>query len=958
MVKNSIEKIKKRSGRLVPFDRIRIERAMEKAFISTEVDYEISLLISLADEIIETLEACFIDRIPSVEDVQDEVERKLLKKGFLMVAKHYIIYRREHEKLREKKQKEILKKIERSDLTVKKRSGEFVNFDITQIEELVSNCASGFPDGIIDVAGILEDAKKNIFDGISTREINQAILLGVKNRLELDPEYSSYAARLLFNDLYKDVLGVNEFSPDFQKKHQQYFPNQIVEGVNSGRLDTRLLDFDLSRLSKALSAENDRFFGYLGAQVIYDRYLVRDESDKLYETPQYFFMRVAMGIAINEEKKDERAIEFYKLISSFLYMPSTPTLLHAGTIKPQMSSCYLTTVEDELSHIFKCIGDNAQLSKFSGGVANDWSNIRATGSLIRSINVESQGVIPFLKITDSTTSAINRSGKRRGATCVYLETWHYDIEEFLDLRRNTGDERRRTHDTNTANWIPDLFMQRVATDGYWTLFSPEEVPELHHIYGQAFREKYEAYEKAAEEGKMQLTKKLKARDLWRKMITMIFETGHPWVTFKDPCNIRSPQDHVGVVHSSNLCTEITLNTSASETAVCNLGSISIPSHIENGRLDKVALERTIRVAMRMLDNIIDHNFYPTIEAKFSNLRHRPVGLGIMGFQDALFELGLQFDSVEAVEFSDELMEFVAYHAYLGSSELAAERGSYSTFKGSKWDRGILPLDSLGLLEKERGELIEVDHKTRLDWNKLRSLIKEQGMRNSNCLAIAPTATISNISGCLPSIEPIYKNLYVKSNFSGEFTIVNKYLILDLKKLGIWTKDILDKIKYFDGSIQKIEEIPLNIRLRYKEAFEIDPYWVIAHAAFRGKWIDQSQSVNIFTTSQSGKFIADIYLNAWRMGLKTTYYLRTLAVSGIEKSTIDINKNYEKKEIIDQAVAPIVETIASLSSVPVSAPVMMEAASSTVASISESISPSPVLKTGIHIFEAGLCESCQ
>ncbi len=897
-----IEKVKKRSGNIVDFDRVRIERAMEKAFIATKTEYTSDLVFSITDSVVAELERNFVEKVPGVEDIQDVVEAKLLEAGFLEVARAYIIYRRDHQKIRDEEKKETLDRIVKSELKVKKRDGSIAIFDIGQIEKAVKNCVQGYSEKI-DTEEIIEGCKHNIYDGISTKDINQAVLMSIKGRLEVDTVYSSLAARFLFNDLYKEVLGVDEFDKGFREHYLDNFPKQVKQGVEAGRLDKRMLDYNLENLAKEIKIEHDGLFSYMGAQVLYDRYFLRDSEQNILEVPQYFWMRVAMGVALAEpaRNREERAVNFYNIISRFLYVPSTPTLLHSGTNRPQMSSCYLTTVEDDLSHIFKCIGDNAQLSRWSGGIANDWTNIRGTSALIKTINVPSQGVIPFLKIVDSTTAAINRSGKRRGATCVYLEAWHYDFEEFLDLRKNTGDDRRRTHDTNTAGWIPDLFIKRLLADDYWTLISPNEASELHHLFGKKFNEKYQEYEKKAAEGQIKLFKRVKAKDLWKKMITMLFETGHPWITFKDPCNIRSPQDHAGVVHSSNLCTEITLNTSAQETAVCNLGSINIPAHINGTSLDKDLLQKTIRTAMRILDNVIDINFYPTKEAEHSNLKHRPVGLGIMGLQDALFQLDLRFNSQEAVDFSDEIMEFISYYAVLTSSELSEEKGPYPSYKGSKWDRGIFPIDTIKLLEEERGEKIEVDQREKLDWAEVRHSVQKNGMRNSNCMAIAPTATIANISGCLPSIEPIYKNIYVKSNFSGEFTVVNKYLIEDLKKIGLWNMDMLNKIKHYDGSIQKIEEIPNHIKAKYKEAFEIDPYWIILHAARRGKWIDQSQSINIFSSATSGKFLSDVYINAWRMGLKTTYYLRTLGASAIEKSTLDINKKYEPQLVEKQHI---------------------------------------------------------
>jgi ribonucleoside-diphosphate reductase alpha chain len=649
-----------------------------------------------------------------------------------------------------------------------------------------------------------------------------------------------------------------------------------------------LLEFDLERLGKYMQISRDDLFEYLGLQTLYDRYFVRDhDENRILETPQMFWMRVAMGTAINEKKEDREkyAEEFYDVMSQFLYTPSTPTLFHAGSLKPQLSSCYLNTVPDSLDGIFKSYSDNAQLSKWSGGIGTDWTNIRGTGAFIQGTGVESQGVIPFLKIANDVTVAINRSGRRRGAACVYLETWHYDILDFLELRKNTGDDRRRTHDMNTANWIPDLFMKRVRDNLEWTLFSADETPELHELYGKKFEEKYVEYERKADEGKLKLWKRLPAKELWKKMITMLFETGHPWMTWKDPSNVRSPQDHIGVVHNSNLCTEITLNTSADETAVCNLGSLNFAKFVVDKKFDTALVASVVKTAMRMLDNVIDINFYPTEDSRRSNMRHRPVGLGIRGLHDALYLLGINYDSEEAVRFSDESLEAVAYHAYLSSSELAKERGFYETYHGSKWERGLLPQDTIDLLEKERGETIPVPRGGKLDWKPVREHIKKYGMRNSNCMAIAPTATTANIVGCIPSTEPIYKNLYVKSNQAGDFVVVNDYLVRELKEGNLWNKDILNKIKFYDGSIQKITEIPATLRAKYKEVFEVDPMWIIDAAAVRSKWIDQSQSLNIFFRGSSGKELSDIYFYAWKRGLKTTYYLRTLSASQVEKSTV-------------------------------------------------------------------------
>jgi len=881
-----ISKIKKRNGTIVDFDRVRIERAIEKACVATGVTVSSEFYSVVTDDVTSLVEERFEERIPGVEDIQDVVEMMLAERGLFEVAKAYILYRKQREDLRRHKQDELLEKIERREIKVVKRSGDVVEFNIGEIERAISNCCRDL-DGPIDVIGVLRDTKLGLYDGIKTSEINQAVIMAIRARIERDPVYSTLASRFLFNDLYKAVLGLDEFADGFADAHRAGFADKIRTGIEAGRLDPRLATLDLTRLGGELRPERDRLFTYLGAQVLYDRYFLKNLNQEILETPQYFWMRIAMGLALNESSDREGwALKFYDVISSLHYVPSTPTLFHSGTNHPQMSSCYLTTVRDDLSHILKCIGDNAQLSKWSGGLGNDWTSIRGTGAQIKSTNVGSQGVVPFLKIVDATTAAINRSGKRRGATCVYLECWHYDFEDFIELRKNTGDERRRTHDTNTAGWIPDLFMKRVLEDGPWTLFSPDETPDLHDLYGHAFEVRYQEYERMAEAGDIRLFRQVRAVDLWRRMITMLYETGHPWITFKDPCNVRSPQDHVGIVHSSNLCTEITLNTSTDETAVCNLGSINLARHIDDGSLNRERLKYTIKMAVRMLDNVIDLNFYPTPESQQANLRHRPIGLGIMGIQDALYMLNLPFDHEDAVVFSDQLQELISYHAILASSKIAKEKGAYESFPGSKWDRGIFPVDTLDVLELERGVLTGVDRRSALDWTPVREHVKAHGMRNSNTMAIAPTATIANIAGCVPSIEPIYKNMYVKSNFSGEFTIINRYLVNDLKELGLWNEEMMEKVKYYDGSVQAIQDIPAEVRARYKEVFEIDPIWIIRHAAHRGKWIDQSQSVNIFTTSTSGKQISDVYIAAWTMGLKTTYYLRTLGASSIEKSTLD------------------------------------------------------------------------
>jgi ribonucleoside-diphosphate reductase alpha chain len=883
-------RVVKRTGEVVEFDEGRIRNAVVKAVRATGKDSDVSeqRIDDLVDRICHEIDGRFTEFYPNVENIQDVVEKHLVLDGLYEIAKAYILYRAERQSLRQQAKQRAIEDARLGKLTVVKRDGRTALFNAKKIEDGLNRAAEGL-NGTISSDLLLKEVLNNVHDQIPAAHIERAMVLASAAFIERDPAYSALAARLLLQKLYKEVIGRSTRGEELDRAYREAFTAGIQRGVQRGNFDPAMLGFDLPLLAASLKPERDRHFQYLGIQTLYDRYFIKDSDDTCMELPQGFWMRVAMGLAIEERDKNGRALEFYDLISNLLYVPSTPTLFHAGTSHPQLSSCYLTTIKDDLKHIFKSFSDNAQLSKWSGGIGNDWSYIRGTGARIHSTHVESQGVIPFLKIANDVTNAINRSGKRRGATCAYLETWHYDIEDFLDLRKNTGDERRRTHDMNTANWIPDLFMKRVLADEEWTLFSPDETPDLHGVYGRVFEERYVAYEKKAAEGGIELFKKLPAKQLWRKMLTMLYETGHPWITFKDACNVRSPQDHVGVVHSSNLCTEITLNTSVDETAVCNLGSINLGRHVRDGQLDAGLLAKTVKTAIRMLDNVVDINYYPTEEAKNSNLRHRPIGLGVMGFQDALYLLDLGFESDGALEFSDAMMELVSYHAIDGSCELARERGAYASFRGSKWDRGIFPFDTVDLLEQERGVPIDVSRKQRLDWQPLKAKVREHGMRNSNTMAIAPTATISNISGCYPCIEPIYKNIYVKANISGEFTVVNSYLIEDLKKVGLWNREMLEQIKYYDGSVQQIPNVPPEIKAKYKEAFEVDPVWALRLSAVRAKWIDQSQSHNVFMRGTSGKMLHDIYTMAWKMGLKTTYYLRTLAASQIEKSTLDAGK---------------------------------------------------------------------
>jgi ribonucleoside-diphosphate reductase alpha chain len=880
-------KVVKRTGEIADFDKERIRTAILKAVEATSEDLTALQVDAIVDAVVEEMESRFTDFYPNVENIQDIVEKHLVLAGHYEVSKAYILYRDDRRKVREQARRRAIEDARLGKLTVVKRDGTRVLFNVKKLEQNLRRTAGDLADDL-DFHALALEVINNVHDQIATPQIDQALVLATASFIERDPGYSFLAARLLLQKLRKEVTGESLRESEIDTAYRESFKQTIKTGMTDGLFDSRLAEFDLELLAASLKLDRDLLFQYLGIQTLYDRYFVR-RGGRSMELPQGFWMRVAMGLAVEEDDPNARALEFYELMSQLNYVPSTPTLFHSGTVRPQLSSCYLTTISDDLEHIFKSLGQNAQLSKWSGGLGNDWTSIRGTGATIHSTKVESQGVIPFLKIANDVTMAINRSGKRRGATCAYLETWHYDIEDFLDLRRNTGDDRRRTHDMNTANWIPDLFMKRVLEDGQWTLFSPDEAPDLHEIYGKEFEQRYTEYEEKAECGEMKLYKKISATALWRKMLTMLFETGHPWMTFKDACNIRSPQNHMGVVHSSNLCTEITLNTSPSETAVCNLGSINLSRHVEGDSLDRERLAATVKTAMRMLDNVVDINFYPTPEAETSNMKHRPVGIGLMGFQDALFKMGIPFEDPRALELADETMELVSYNAILGSSKLAKERGAYPSYEGSKWDRGIFPIDTLDLLENERGIPVEVSRTSRLDWQPVRDHVREHGMRNSNTMAIAPTATISNISGCFPCIEPIYKNIYVKANISGEFTVVNSYLVEDLKQLGLWNDEMLDRVKYADGNVSRIPEIPENLQEKYQEAFDIDPLWCLKLTAARGKWIDQSQSHNVFVKGTSGKLLSEIYLAGWKYGLKTTYYLRSLAASQIEKSTLDATK---------------------------------------------------------------------
>ena len=871
----------KRDGKEVAFDAGRIGRAIEQAFRAVyqlRADEPVSealhrQITQLTEQVVRW---CLRHTQLSVEQVQDEVERVLMEAGEHAVARRYILYREERHRLRRQNQ-----------LHYRTKEGTLAPIPYEALKQRVQLAIEDIP--FVDAEAIYAQAIRDFYPGIREEEIDHAFIFAARSLIERQPEYTYVAARLLLLKIYREVWDRPITQEEAFSQYQDAFQTYLARGLSAGLLTPELERFDVEKLAAAIQPARDLTFTYLGLQTLYDRYLLRQE-DSVIELPQFLWMRVAMGLALREEEPERWAIAFYELLSSFRFVNSTPTLFNAGTRHAQLSSCYLTTVQDDLEHIFESIKDNALLSKWAGGLGNDWTPVRALGASIRGTGGKSQGVIPFLKIVNDTAVAVNQGGKRKGAVCAYLETWHLDIEEFLELRRNTGDERRRTHDMNTANWIPDLFMQRVQERGLWTLFSPDEVPDLHELYGQAFKERYEYYERLADAGKIKLFKRIPAVDLWRKMLSMLFETGHPWITFKDPSNIRSPQDHVGVVHSSNLCTEILLNTSPDEIAVCNLGSVNLVQHLdEKGSIDLEKLKDTVTTAIRMLDNVIDINFYPVPEARQANMRHRPIGLGLMGFQDALYRKGISYASEEAVVFADESMEAIAYFAIRASALLAKERGKYPSYRGSKWDRGYLPQDTLDLLEKERGEPIPVPRAGKLNWQPVRELVARYGMRNANVLAIAPTATIANIAGVSPSIEPTYRHLYVKSNLSGEFTQTNRYLIEALREAGIWDEEMLDDLKYFDGSIQEIARVPESLKKQFLTAFEIEPRWLIACAARRQKWIDMGQSLNLYIAHPSGRRLHEMYMEAWRMGLKTTYYLRSLGATQIEKSTLDINR---------------------------------------------------------------------
>jgi len=876
----------RRNGTVVDFEPMKISVAMTKAFLA--VHGAAAAQSAAMRETVAQLTVDIVRRLMHhkpeggaihIEEIQDQVELVLMRSGEYEVARAYVLYREQRAKQRQMHiEHPVIHVID---------NGVSQVLDLLGLRRHIDAACHGLTN-TCQAEPIVKEVLKNLYDGVSMDEVYRSAILAARQLIEQEPDYSYVSARLLLTMLRREVFAENLSPQAIPSHYATYFPNFIQKGIAAELLDPRLAEFDLEKIAQAIDYQRDYQFSYLGLQTLFDRYLLHISGQRI-ELPQAFFMRVAMGLAIHEAQREQRAIEFYEVLSRFDFMSSTPTLFNSGTLRPQLSSCYLTTVADNLEGIYEAIKENALLSKFAGGLGNDWTAVRALGSFIKGTNGQSQGVVPFLKVVNDTAVAVNQGGKRKGAVCAYLEIWHADIEEFLELRKNTGDDRRRTHDMNTANWIPDLFMKRVIEDGEWTLFSPADVPDLHDLYGEAFEQAYTAYEARAAQGEMRIAKRIPAKILWRKMLSMLFETGHPWITFKDPCNIRNPQQHCGVVHSSNLCTEITLNTNAEEIAVCNLGSVNLLNHLhqqEDGHfaLDVTKLKQTVNTAMRMLDNVIDINFYPVNKARTANLRHRPVGLGIMGFQDCLHKMGIAYASEEAVTFADHSMEHLAFYAYWASTELAKERGRYPSYAGSLWEQNILPLDSLALLAESRKAYLQVDYSSTLDWTPLRERIQLYGMRNSNCLAIAPTATIANIVGVSASIEPNYQNIFVKSNLSGEFTIVNAFLVKALKARGLWDDVMVADIKYFDGSLRKIDRVPDTIKRLYATAFEIDPKWLIEAAARRQKWIDQAQSLNIYMVGASGKRLDDVYKLAWLRGLKTTYYLRSLAASNAEKST--------------------------------------------------------------------------
>jgi len=935
----------RRNGAVVPFEPNKIAVAMMKAFLAvhgTQGAASASVR-EMVDGLTQVVIRALMRSRPGggtfhIEDVQDQVELGLMRGGHHEIARAYVLYR---EKRTQERARKTTQEAPAAPVLHAIDNGQRIVLDLNRLQKIIHDACSGLG-ADIKPDPIMAETMRNLYDGVPMDEVYKASVLAARTLIEKDPDYTFATARLLFHTIAKEILGKDVDQSEMGQAYVDYFPQFIKRGVDAELLDEKLQQFDLKRLGAALKPDRDLKFDYLGLQTLYDRYFLHIGKTRI-EMPQAFFMRVAMGLSLNEIDREARAIEFYEVLSSFDFMSSTPTLFNSGTLRSQLSSCYLTTVPDDLDGIYESIKENALLSKFAGGLGNDWTRVRALGSHIKGTNGESQGVVPFLKVVNDTAVAVNQGGKRKGAVCTYLETWHLDIEEFLELRKNTGDDRRRTHDMNTANWIPDLFMRRVMEKGTWTLFSPSNVPDLHDKFGVDFEKAYVAYEEKAARGEIKPSRTLPAADLWRKMLTMLFETGHPWITFKDACNVRSPQQHTGVIHSSNLCTEITLNTSDTETAVCNLGSVNLLQHLKDGGVDHAKLQKTISIAMRMLDNVIDINYYAVKKARDSNMRHRPVGLGIMAFQDSLYELRIPYASDAAVDFADKSMEAVCYYAYWASTELARERGQYSSYKGSLWDKGILPIDTLDMLARERGGYVEVDRSSTLDWDTLRKKIAKDGMRNSNCVAIAPTATISNIIGVDASIEPCFGNLSVKSNLSGEFTIINNYLVRDLKRLGLWDDVMVMDLKHFDGSLNPIDRVPQEIKSLYATAFEVETQWLVEAAARRQKWIDQAQSLNIYMAGASGKKLDDTYKLAWIRGLKTTYYLRTMSATHVEKSTVTAGR---------------MNAVSSGNSEPRSSSMGMSALDAAAAAAQLQMAANPATDIKFCGIDDPTCESCQ
>ncbi len=954
--------ILRRNGSVVPFEPSKIAIAMMKAFLAvhgTQGAASASVRETV-DALTENIIKALMRSRPGggtfhIEDIQDQVELGLMRGGHHEIARSYVLYREKRSQERAA-QKEAAPVVAEPTMYVTD-NGNRVALDLKGLTTLIETSCSDLS-ADVKPDPILASTLRNLYDGVPIDEVYKAAIMAARTLIEKEPDYTYATSRLLLHTMRKEILGEEVLQSSMPKRYPEYFPEFIKRGVDNDLLDERMMHFDLQKLGAALRPERDMRFDYLGLQTLYDRYFLHVRKTRI-ELPQAFFMRVAMGLSLNEINREDRAIEFYEVLSTFNFMSSTPTLFNSGTQRSQLSSCYLSTVPDDLDGIYELIKENALLSKFAGGLGNDWTRVRALGSHIKGTNGESQGVVPFLKVVNDTAVAVNQGGKRKGAVCTYLESWHLDIEEFLELRKNTGDDRRRTHDMNTANWIPDLFMKRVMEKGTWTLFSPSDAPDLHDKYGIDFEKSYVQYEAQAASGKISPTRTLQATDMWRKMLTMLFETGHPWITFKDPSNIRSPQQHMGVVHSSNLCTEITLNTSDTETAVCNLGSVNLVQHIKTNSdgtkaLDHDKLKRTIGTAMRMLDNVIDINYYAVKKARDSNMRHRPVGMGLMGFQDSLYEMRMSYASNDAVQFADESMEAICYYAYSASSDLAKERGRYASYKGSLWDQGIMPIDSLDLLAKERGaHYLEVDRSSKMDWTSLRTKIAEYGMRNSNCVAIAPTATISNIIGVDASIEPSFGNLSVKSNLSGEFTIINSYLVRDLKRLGLWDDVMVMDLKHFDGSLRPIDRVPADLKALYATAFEVEPVWLIEAGSRRQKWIDQAQSLNIYMAGASGKKLDDTYKLAWIRGLKTTYYLRTVGATHAEKST---GRAGQMNSVSSGTVAPAsaLQGTANKASTSTAPSALMAAALASQAELS----PSPATDIKFCAIDDPGCEACQ